>query len=283
MQPTERRVTHGEIHLATEVRGEATNGTILLAMGATASMLWWPEALVAGLAAGGYQVIRFDHRDTGKSTTNAPGDVRYDVADLADDLVAILDDYHVPAAHVVGMSLGGLVSQFVALKHPERVATLTLIASEPLGTPYEGEGIAPGFMEHFATMGDLDWTDQDAVARFMLRIAELSAGPAHPFDPEAAMARIRAEQARTQSLQSAFNHSMIAGELDPGLTAAAITQPLLLIHGSDDPIISVAAARKTAQIVPAAELLVLEGVGHELPAEEIPRIVDAILKHCRQE
>jgi len=158
MQSSTKMVTVNEgVTLATEATGNAASGTILLAMGSTASMIWWPESLVTRLASAGYQVIRFDHRDTGLSTTNAPGDVPYDVSDIASDLISILDAYGVDKAHLVGMSLGGYGSQIAALTHPDRVLSLTLIATEPLGVSYEGEGIDPRFMDHFSTMSELDW------------------------------------------------------------------------------------------------------------------------------
>lgn len=268
------------VRLASESVGEARRGTILLAMGATASMVWWPDALVAALAAGGFQVIRFDHRDTGASTTNAPGDVRYELADLALDLVAILDAHGVERAHVVGMSLGGYVAQIAALERPARFASLTLVASEPLGITYEGEGIAPALLEHFATMDDVDWSDREASAAFLLRVAELSAGTGAPFDREAARARIDRELARTTSIRSAFNHAQIGGAL-PARTVADLVPPVLVIHGSDDPVIRVTAARATAKAT-RARLVVLEGTGHELVERDVPRVAGAILEHVTQ-
>ena len=275
-------VTSGGVELATKSFGTPEKGTILLAMGATASMVWWPIPMVKSLAEHGYQVIRFDHRDTGQSTTNAPGEVQYDVNDLADDLLNILNAHGVKGAHLVGMSLGAYVSQINALKHPERVLSLTMISAEPVGIAYSGEGISPPFMEHMAAMGELDWSESDAVTSFMLGIAQLAAGSARPFDQDAALARITLELERTDSIQSAFNHAMVGGQIDPSFTAAGLTQPLLLIHGSEDPIISVNAAGKTADAVPGSKLLVLEGVGHELVQQDVPRIVEAILGNCER-
>lgn len=218
-----------------------------MAMGATASMLWWPEALLDILADGGFRVIRFDQRDTGKSTTNSPGDIRYDVNDLAEDLIAILDARDTSSAHLVGMSLGGYVSPIAALKYPSRVRSLALIASEPLGMHYEGEGIDPALLEHFRQMETLDWSDPDAVIDFELRIAELSAGSHWSFDPAAARARIVAELGRTGSIQSAFNHSMVGGDISPQFEATALSLPVLVIHGTDDPIISIEAASRPSR------------------------------------
>lgn len=283
MQSATRRVQVGDgVELATRVTGRSLHGSILLAMGSTASMVWWPESMVAGLADRGYQVIQFDHRDTGQSTTNAAGDVRYDIFDMTSDLMAILDAYDVEAAHLVGMSLGGYVSQIAALTHPKRVHSLALIASEPLGVPYESEGIAPEFMDHFGTMAELDWSDNEAVAQFMLKIAELSAGSAAPFDRDAAMRRIALELQRTSNMQSAFNHSMITGELEPHLNAANLDVPVLLVHGSEDPIISVNAAYASAKVIKGAELLQLVGRGHELLEADVPTIVEAILKQVER-
>ena len=263
--------------LATESFGTPERGAILLVMGATASMLWWPESLCRVLASGGYQVIRFDLRDTGASTTDAPGALTYTVATLADDLTAILDAYGLPAAHFVGMSLGGYLSQIVALAHPERVASLTLIASEPFGMDYVGPGIDPGFLAHFATMADLDWSDRDAVAAFMLRIAELSAGSALPFDRDAASTRIAGELDRARTIQSAFNHALLVqGDL-PEASIADATQPILVIHGSEDPVIPVAAGKAIAGAAPHAELVVLDGRGHELAPADLDRIGAVLL------
>lgn len=273
-----RLVTAGHgVKLFTQATGRPERGTILLAMGATASMVWWPDSLVARLAEGGYQVIQFDHRDTGRSTTNPPGDVRYDIYDLASDLITILDSYEVKTANLVGMSLGGYVSQIAALKHPERVRSLTLIASEPLGVAYPGEGVSEQIIEHFAGLPELDWADQEAVIPFMLKIAELSAGSAAPFDQGGASRRIERELHRTSSMQSAFNHSMISGDLEPHLNAGRLDLPVLIVHGSEDPIIPVSAAHASAATIRGSQLLLLEGRGHELLEADMPKIAEAIL------
>lgn len=263
--------------LATESFGKADKGTILLVMGATASMAWWPDEFCSLLADAGYQVIRFDHRDTGQSSTGMPGDVAYDLRDIANDLGSILDAYLVRAAHVVGMSLGGLAAQLFALEHKAQVISLTLIAAEPLGIAYEGEGISDAFMQHFGSMADLDWSSHDAVEAFMLTIAELSAGSALPFDRTAALARIETEMARTSQMHSAFNHAMVQAELAPDVSAAALDVPVLIIHGTEDPIISAKAAQTSAEAIAGSRLLLLEGRGHELAPADLGRISTAII------
>lgn len=262
--------------LATEAWGEPKKGTILLVMGATASMLWWPDALMQASADGGYQAIRFDHRDTGQSTTLPPGEGNYDLSDLSGDLIAILDAHGVESAHLVGMSLGGYLGQIVALRHPERIKSLTLIASEPVNLAYEGEGIGPEFMAHFEAMAALDWSNRPAVSDFMLRSAELSAGSAVPFDAETTRRRVEAELDRTKSMASAFNHGSVGGNLEE-LYLAKLTQPVLVIHGSEDPIISINAGYKIAETAPDADLMVLDRRGHEILERDVPAIAAAIL------
>lgn len=275
-------VASGSVTIATEALGLPQRGTVLLAMGATATGLWWPDAFCQSLASAGYRVIRFDHRDTGASTTNPPGPPDYDLADMLGDLLAILDAYNVRSAHLVGMSLGGFLAQMAAISHPDRVLSLTLIASEPVGgTDYQSRGSSPDFMAHFSTMEALNWSDHAAVRDFLLGIARLSAGSAHEFDAAAALARIDAEIGNSDSIASAFNHARLASNGAEGLTVAAIRQPALIIHGTKDPVIPVAAGKALAANIPNARLLLLEGTGHELAAPDLPQMTEAILALLR--
>jgi pimeloyl-ACP methyl ester carboxylesterase len=277
MQSTEKYVQIPDGQLYTRAMGSPVHGTILLAMGATASMVWWPIDLVEALARAGYRVIWFDQRDTGRSIFSPPGQPAYDVPDLAEDLIAILDAYEVPAAHLVGMSLGGLVAQIVALTHPDRVETITLFAAEPLGSAYDGEGMPLEIMDHFTGIATIDWESREAVTTFLLRIAELSAAPARPFDREAALDRIGRELDHTPSIRIAFNHALLAGEADPELKAQNIRQPTLVIHGAADPLIAVAAAKKTHDLIGNARLLILDDVGHEFSPAEVPVLSQSII------
>ena len=152
-----RSIDLGEVSIATQAYGRSTDPAILLNMGATASMLGWPDEMCDALAARGFFVVRYDNRDTGLSTTYPPGAPSYGVEDMAADLVGVLDAYGVSRAHIVGMSLGGFIAQVAALSTPDRVASRTLIGSEPLG--WDGEPlphIAPAFMEHFSALAALD-------------------------------------------------------------------------------------------------------------------------------
>ncbi|WP_290559327.1 alpha/beta fold hydrolase [Aestuariivita sp.] len=274
-----RKATRGNIEIATSETGDSNAEAIVLSMGATASMEWWPPAFVEALAGAGYRVICYDHRDTGQSSTNPPGTVEYSVDDLCDDLVSILDEYEIASAHLLGMSLGGLVSQMLAVKQPDRVRSLTLLASEPLnGEEASAVPIDQRFLDHFKTLSKLDWSRQQEVVDFMLGTARLSAGSGHPFDEKAALERIKRELERAKNIQSAFNHSMMDGEIHKRWDARNIEVRTLIIHGTDDPIISLQSAKALARQIPGAELLVLDGVGHELPAAELPRIEAAIVR-----
>jgi pimeloyl-ACP methyl ester carboxylesterase len=277
-----RVVDNAGVRIATETFGQEGDLPLLLVMGATASMLGWPDAFCAALAAEGLHVIRFDHRDTGRSTTVPPGTATYAVEDMAGDVVAILDAYGLPRVHLAGMSLGGYLSQMVAVTHPDRVASLTLIASEPLG--WDGEALPhmeEAVIAHFGGLATLDWGDRDAVAAFLLGIDRLCVADDARFDAEAARARIAAVLARTESPASMFNHATLEVREDWSGRFRGIACPTLVIHGAQDPVLPVANGMALAEGIAGAELLVLDRVGHELPAARIGEIAGRIARHVR--
>ena len=271
-------ICNGDTVIATEAFGRAGDTPVVLVMGATASMLWWPESFCRDLARAGRFVVRYDNRDTGQSTVSATAGPDYSVEEMAGDLLAVLDGYGFSDAHIVGMSLGGLIAQMVALRQPDRVRSLTLIASEPLG--WNGEalpGIGPKFLDHFAGFAQLDWTDRAAVSGFLLEIARLSAGSAAPFDPSAAMRRIDAELDRAKDISRAFNHGMVQLREDWTGRARDIVQPTLIIHGSEDPILPIENGRAIHASIRQARLHVLDGIGHELPEAVLPDLASEIV------
>jgi pimeloyl-ACP methyl ester carboxylesterase len=180
------------------------------------------------------------------------------------------------------MSLGGLIGQVVALSHPDRVATLTLIGSEPLG--WDGEPlphIAPAFMDHFARLEGLDWSDADAVRAFLLGVERLCAGSGHPFDVERAGRYVEAVMARSPRLARAFNHGLVRLRDDRAGRFRAIARPVLVIHGEEDPILPLPNGEALAAGIAGARLVVLPGTGHELPPEAIPTITSEIVGLAR--
>lgn len=277
-----RTVETGGTRIATQCFGSESDPAILLIMGATASMLGWPDRLCADLAGRGFFVIRFDHRDTGQSTTLPPGQASYDAEDLAADVIAILDAYHLEDATLMGMSLGGFIAQMVALKHPQRVRSLVLLAAEPLG--WDGPDlptIPQVFFDHLSNLQTLDWSDRDAVVDFLAQLEALSAGSGAPFDGAQARARVERVLARTDSPASMFNHASMTTREDWTGRFREITQPVLVIHGEDDPLLPVANGQAIAAGVDGAEILVIKGMGHELPDANLAEIAARAATHAQ--
>jgi pimeloyl-ACP methyl ester carboxylesterase len=255
---------------------------MLLVMGQMASMLWWPDGLCERLAAGGRFVIRYDNRDTGRSTSYPPGHPEYGSGELVDDLLAILDSYGIPRAHVVGMSMGGMVAQKLALREPQRVATLTLVST----TPIAGGDLPPpskAYLDAASAFGDIDWSDPDQVAEMIVADARALAGRGRPFDEAAAREFVAADIARTRNPAALVNHTLLADdEASEPVADDALAQlgvPVLAIHGTDDPLFPPAHGEALARSVPKGELVLLPGSGHELHPDDWDAIAAATLAH----
>jgi pimeloyl-ACP methyl ester carboxylesterase len=275
-----RTITSNGVVLYTESFGDSADPTILLIMGATASGIWWPEEFCDELARRGRFVIRYDHRDTGRSTKGSSGRIDYSVEDLADDGVAVLRGYGLERAHFVGMSLGGFLSQLIALKYPSDVLSLTLIASEPLGP---GDSDVPAIdakvLAHHARSGDLDWSNRALVLDHVVAGRRLLAGSAHPFDE--ASIRNLAEQDfdRTRNRLVSMNHGLLAGGEQWFNRLDEVRVPALVIHGTEDPVLNYAHGLSLAKALPRATLLTLKGAGHELHRDDWIDIINAIDRH----
>lgn len=282
MNHNARTVETNGVVLAVETFGDPLDPSVVLAMGATASMVWWPASMCAAIADAGFHVVRYDHRDTGRSTTGAPGEVTYRAEDLADDLLGVMDELGITDAHMVGMSLGGYLGQIVAVTRPERVRTLTLIGSEPLGAePDTLPGIDERFMAHFGTFAELDWTDTADVERFLVEIGRLSAGTPDQFDEAGTRARVATEIERASNIAAAFNHGMVTTRERWTDAATRITRPTLVIHGALDPILPLPNGEALARLVPGARLHVLPDAGHELNPLDLDDITSTIVGFIR--
>jgi pimeloyl-ACP methyl ester carboxylesterase len=266
--------------LAAESFGDPADPAVLLIMGAMASGVWWPGEFCRRLAAYGRFVIRYDHRDTGGSTAGEPGAVWYTTEDLADDALRVLDAFGVAHAHLVGMSLGGFLAQLVALKAPERVLTLTLIASERLAPADPAiPGMSPEISAYHGAAAGLDWSDRAAVIEYQVGAWRLLNGPAHPFDEAGIRALAETDHDRTPDPLTPLNHALL-GDVDSWYGRLdEIVQPALIVHGTHDPVLPFANAEALLRDLPHAELLSLPGTGHELHPHDWPVILDALRRH----
>jgi pimeloyl-ACP methyl ester carboxylesterase len=277
VERTAKTIEGGGVEIASEAFGRPGDPVVLLIMGTMASMLWWPEGFCRRLAVAGRRVIRYDHRDTGRSTRYPPGAPGYDVGDMAGDAIRVLDGWSVPAAHVVGMSLGGMIAQRVALCAPERVLSLTALSSTPVGV--EGlSGPSPAYLEHGARGEGVDWSDRGQVIDYMAEDARMLAGTAFAHDAAAARALVAEDFDRAGGFASATNHFMLGdGRPAPGIDR--LRAPLLVIHGTADPIFAPEHGAALARKVAGAALVTLDGGGHELHPGHWPAIVEAIVAH----
>lgn len=279
MEASERMFTINGAASCVEVRGDPGDPTVLLV---GSSMLSWPDELCERLLAGRRRVIRYDVRDTGRSQSYPPGQPGYSLADLVDDAVGVLDATGTGRAHVAGMSSGGWIAQLLALDHPERVATLTLVASRP-NTPGPVDEDLPGhhdaLMKVIVSTPEPDWSDERAVVDRLVLQARTFAGTG-AFDETAARAHAEAEVARTTDVKSAMTNIAFA---DHGprwrQRLGEITAPTLVLHGEDDPFFPIGNGEALAAEIPDARLVRLGNVGHRLPAHAVPIIAAELLAH----
>ena len=276
-----RRIKADGVDLYTETFGDPSDPVVLFIMGAMASAVWWPEDFCRQLADRGRYVIRYDHRDTGRSTSYEPGRITYTVDDLAEDAVGVLDAYGIFQAHFIGMSLGGLLSQLVALKYPDRVLSLTLIASERLASEEDPDmpPMDPRILAYHAQAGDLDWSDREAEVEYQVGAWRLLVGSAHLFD-EAAIRRMAEEDfERTDNLLTSMNHALLTGGERWSDRLDEVRAPALVVHGTEDRFLPYAHGVALTEALPEATLMMLEGTGHELHGADWGIILDAVERH----
>ena len=266
--------------LCVETFGAQGDPTILLVHGAGASMDWWQDDLCARLAAGSRYVVRYDHRDTGRSTSYPPGAPGYTGDDLVADGPALLDVLGVRAAHVVGQSMGGALVQVMALDHREHVASLTLIATSPAGPDDDLPPMPDEASAAFAAIPEPDWSDRAAVIDYLTEQWRACAGRSHPFDEDETRALCERVLDRTTNIESSMrNHYAAEGTARWRERLGQLDVPTLVMHGSEDPVFPLGHGAALAREIPGAELIVLEGAGHELPRHSWDVAVPAILAH----
>lgn len=279
----EELVDLGGVSLCVESFGDEAAPTLLLISGAAESMDGWDPAWCRELAAGGRRVIRYDHRDTGRSSASPPGRPTYSTADLGTDPLRILDALDVGRAHLVGLSMGGGIAQDLAAHHPERVSTLTLIATSPAGRRAESSplpGPEPRVIRTFEEPApEPDWGDRSAVTDYLVEAYRPYAGSLG-FDEAATRRLLDVVIDRTTDIEAATkNHWLLDGGSDH-FAMAAIAAPALVLHGTTDPMFPFPHGEALAREIPVATLEPMPGMGHERPPEALrARATEAILRH----
>src|SRR3712207_4191896 len=208
MEPNERIIRANGVDLCVQTFGDRADPPILLIMGGASSMDWWEEGFCERLAAGSRFVIRYDHRDTGRSVSYELGAAPYSLRDLAEDAVGLLDAVGLESAHLVGMSMGGWIGQLVALDHPDRVASLTLISTSPTAGPSDPDlpEMSQELQAFFAEeASEPDWSDRTAVIDYIVEGERPFAG-SRPFD-EAAIRAIAARVLDRKSTRLNSSHA----------------------------------------------------------------------------
>lgn len=287
------------IDLAWDSFGREGDPAILLIAGMGVQRIRWAVPFCEELAARGYRVIRFDNRDAGCSThfghcpppdfgalaaalmAGRRPEVPYTLPDMAADTVGLLDALAIDRAHVVGLSMGGMIAQILASEHPERVLSLTSIMSGT-GNPTLPQA-EPDVMAMMMRPAPDPVSDE---ARFLARslaFARRIAGPGHPVDAAAHRALVLEEVGRAYDPGGTARQIAalaVAGDRRPRL--ATICVPALVIHGTDDPLIPPACGADTAAAIPGAEFMLIDGMGHHLPAALHRTVADAIDRVARR-
>jgi pimeloyl-ACP methyl ester carboxylesterase len=285
------RVRANGIELEYDTFGAERGRPLLLVMGLGGQSLMWDEGFCEALAERGHFVVRYDNRDVGLSTkfdhagtpnvmalmlggpSAAP--VPYTLDDMADDAAGLLDALGLEAAHVCGASMGGMIGQTLAIRHGARVRSLVSIMSST-GNP----SLPPAQPEAMAVLTAPPPADRASSLDAAVRTWRTIGSPGFPFDE----AKIRARAGRL--FDRSFHPEGVARQLAAIIASGsrveklrAVTAPTLVIHGAADPLVPLAGGEDTARAIPGAQLLVIEGMGHDLPEGAWPRIVDAISEH----
>ncbi|MBL7261174.1 alpha/beta fold hydrolase [Paractinoplanes lichenicola] len=277
-------VTAGGLRLWTERTGDPERPAVLLIMGASAQGLTCPDELIDRLVGRGVQVIRYDSRDTGRSSIVDYDLSPYGISGLAGDALAVLDAYGLETAHIAGFSLGGVVAQWLGVHAPTRVRSLTLITSTPMdydpGPAWRGEPSPlpppdPAFLQHLTDTADIPPGVEADVALF-----RVMNGTKRPYDEPAARAMLERCWARTTDAAAAAHHQQAGMLLTPDrlVPLSEITAPVTILHGDADPIYAPAHAEALAAAIPHADLTIVPGMGHVLTSPGLPEEVADLIR-----
>ena len=281
-----------EVRLYYETHGDPADPALLLVNGFSSQILGWFEGFREQLAERGRFVVSFDNRDVGLSTHldgvevdlaavtkafaagTAMPPVPYTMSTFGDDAVGLLDQLGIPAAHIAGVSMGGMIVQQMAIDHPERVLTMTSIMSTT------GErGYFEATPEAMAALTAPWPTDREGFIAAGVASRKISASRRY-FDPDLS-AKLLADSYDRMFYPEGLDRQMAAvrgsGHRAEGLRNLGV--PTLVIHGREDPLIMPNGGERTAELVPGANLLLVGDMGHDLPKPQWPIIIDAIISH----
>ncbi|MFQ5399643.1 MAG: alpha/beta fold hydrolase [Anaerolineae bacterium] len=284
------------IHIVYDTFGDPTAPPILLIMGLGGQMIAWDEAFCTQLAGEGFWVIRFDNRDAGFSTSfddagvpdpmvvmqsaalGRPVNAPYLLRDMADDAAGLLDALSIKSAHIVGVSMGGMIAQTMAIHHPHRVRTLASIMS------HTGErDLPPPTPEALMLLATPAPDGREAYIDYVVRAAHVIGSPGFPFDE--ARIRERAARAYDRARNPAGEARQLAAIMASGgrkEALQALTIPTLVVHGKADTLVPVAGGIATAEAIPGARLMLIDGMGHDLPPAVWDQVIGAIATLARE-
>ncbi len=284
------KATANGIQIEYDTFGKSSSKPLLLIMGLAAQMIMWDEEFCEKLAAKGHYVIRFDNRDVGLSTkfdkAGVPDvmaaisasmqgekiDAPYTIDDMADDSVGLLDALGIDKAHICGASMGGMIAQTIAFRHPARVLSVTSIMSSTGARDLPQA--KPDVMMLLLAPPPVK---REANIEHGVKVWRAISGPGFPFDEEYMRKKMALSYDRCfypQGVMRQLVAILAHGDRTPALKS--VTTPTLVIHGADDPLVPVECGKATAAAVPGANLLIIKGMGHSLPVEVWPQIIDAI-------
>jgi pimeloyl-ACP methyl ester carboxylesterase len=284
------------IHLEVEDHGSASGEPLLLIMGLGMQLVAWHEDFVQSLVARGFRVIRFDNRDIGLSKSfdhhGVPSlgwntlkymmrmkvDSGYSLADMAKDSVGVLDALGIPSAHVCGASMGGMIAQQMAVRHPTRVKSLTLMMTTSGARHLPGPTMkARGALMSRPAKGTGAASDVDSIVAHYVGLYKTIGSPAYPPGDEWLTKRLNMSVRRSHRPQGTARQMMaIAADGDRTALLSRIKVPTQVLHGAADPLVPVEAGHDLARKIAGAEIDVIPGMGHDLPVALWPRFVAGI-------
>lgn len=283
------------IDIEVETFGDKANPTVIFVMGFGAQLINWPVEMMEGLVERGFHVVRFDNRDVGlsqkfpelgqpnagdvmaKVVSGEVPDVPYTLTDMAADAVGVLDAMGIDKAHIAGGSMGGMIVQVAAAGWPDRFHSMTSIFSST-GNPELPQATDEAMT---ALLSRPENEERDTVVAHQMKVRKVIGSPGYPAQEDEARARAQESFDRSYYPEGTTRqYAAIIADGDRRERIKSISCPVLVLHGTDDPLVRVEGGRDTAANIPGARIVELDGWGHDLPTELVPRLVEEIAAHC---